>query len=127
MSGVRYPKSRSTLISDSFLPLKLTLTLYRPITAFHCDHTASIIARKNNESYANHQVKSRSIFTKLKNSEKFNQGDTVKLKLMKTPFRKEQSTFHPKFSLKTYKIKRIDLSTFPPLYELEDFPIESRR
>ena len=57
----------------------LSLSL-RPIQAFHDSHVAAQITRLSGEQYRKHQAASKSVFAKLKPTERLYVGDTVLLR-----------------------------------------------
>ena len=97
-----------------------------PIKVFYDSHTACIVARNNSKAYQQHQTKSKSIYANLKEHQKFKVGDFVLLKLKQKAFRKESSTFYPRWTTKKYTIKDIHYDAHPLLYSLTDFPKKRR-
>ena len=93
---------------------------------FHDEHVGSLIARENTKTFEEHQFRSKTIFHKQKTAEKISVGDKVLLKLKPKAFRKEGSTFYPRYAESVYTVIAIDKSAFPPLYKLEHFPGKRR-
>jgi len=95
---------------------------YTPVQAFHSSHIQSIITKKNRSAYKSHQLKSQSIYANLKEYQKLQIGDRVLLKLKKKAFRKDSSTFYPRYTDNSYKISGVDYSEYPLIYRLSGFP-----
>ena len=97
-----------------------------PIKVFYDSHTACIVARKNSEAFKQHQTKSKSIYANLKEHQKFKVGDFVLLRLKPKAFRKESSSFYPRYTSQRYVIENIHYDAHPLLYSLTNFPKKRR-
>ena len=100
---------------------------FKPIQVFHDSHISCQVTRLSSTRYRQHQIESKSLFAKLKNSEKLEIGDKVLLTLPKKVIRKESSVFYPRFSEAAYLIEEVDKERFPYLYKLKDFPKANRK
>ena len=101
--------------------------LFRPIQAFHDTHVAAQITRLSCQQYKKHQIQSKSVFARLKPSDRLLVGDRVLLLAKKKIIRKDSSVFNPRYEETPYTIQHIDKTSFPFLYQLKDYPKPGRR
>ena len=89
-----------------------------PSKVHNCPHSASLIARLNDLTLRKRELSSMETYRKTKPSERLEIGNKVKVRISRHIFRKTNPLRQSIWSKNDYVIKDIDMSKFPPLYEL---------